>query len=445
MKLGGLKPRLEVPEAIPQLPDMSKQLFMILGACLLMMAMWIWVQGIGIPHQQAESATLGIPRGNLSDLYPRWLGARELLLHRRDPYGADITREIQMGYYGRELDPNRPNDPKDQQAFAYPVYVVLVLAPTVEWRFAVAQRVFLALFVLLTAASVIWWANALRWRLSTAAKLTWVVIILGSFPAIQGFKLQQLTLLVAAFFARSMCLVAGKRLVGAGILLALATIKPQLAVVPALWLSIWVLGNWRERQRLLWSFAASMAVLFIAGEMLLPGWIGEFRRASAAYYRYTGGGTSVLDILLTPVLGRVATVGMVCLCAVLLWRVRRSAEDTREFQWSLGLVMATTLVIIPMFAPYNQVLLIPAVMVIVRAIRELWEASRLSRFMVATVGLSVFWPWIAATVLGVAMLFLPAPTVWRFWAVPLYTTVAIPIVVPALLLVGKRSLSSEKA
>ena len=424
---------------------MSKQPFMILGAGLLMMAMWIWVQKIGIPHQQVESKTLGIPRGNLSDLYPRWLGARELVLHRRDPYGADVTAEIQIGYYGRELDPHHPNDPKDQQAFAYPVYVVLMLAPTIEWRFPVAQRVFLALFVLLTTASVVWWANALRWRLSTAAMLTWVVIILGSFPAIQGFKLQQLTLLVAAFLARAMCLVTSKRLVGAGILLALATIKPQLALVPALWLTIWVLGNWRERQRLLWSFAAAMAVLCIVAEILLPGWIGEFRRASAAYYRYTGGGTSVLDILLTPVLGRVATPGIVCVCAVALWRVRRSAEATPEFQWSLALVMATTLVIIPMFAPYNQVLLIPSLMVIVRAIRELWEASRLSRFMVAAVGLSVFWPWIAAALLGIAMLFLPKPTVWRFWAVPLYTTVVIPIVVPALLLVGRRSLSHEKA
>ncbi|MGD1006096.1 MAG: hypothetical protein ABR980_02565, partial [Ignavibacteriaceae bacterium] len=33
-----------------------------------------------------------------SDLYPRWLGSREALLHHRDPYGADVTREIQTGF-----------------------------------------------------------------------------------------------------------------------------------------------------------------------------------------------------------------------------------------------------------------------------------------------------------------------------------------------------------
>ena len=75
--------------------------------------MWIWVEAIAVPHQVAASVEYGSPRGNLSDLYPRWLGARELLLHHRDPYHADVTREIQIGYYGRPLDPNRPHDPKD--------------------------------------------------------------------------------------------------------------------------------------------------------------------------------------------------------------------------------------------------------------------------------------------------------------------------------------------
>jgi len=147
-------------------------------------AMWIWVQRIAIPHQQFESAARGIPRGNLSDLYPRWLGARELLVRSRDPYGSGITREIQTGYYGRPIDPERPNDPKDQQAFAYPVYIVFVLAPTVGLPFAVVQSIFLWLLVLLTAASVPLWLRALGWRLSAAWQLVLIILVTGCFPAI---------------------------------------------------------------------------------------------------------------------------------------------------------------------------------------------------------------------------------------------------------------------
>jgi hypothetical protein len=416
---------------------MAKQLYILMGAGLMAVAMWVWVQDIAIPHQQSESAALGIPRGNLSDLYPRWLGARELLLHRRNPYSAEMTREIQIGYYGRPIDSARPDDPKDQQAFAYPVYVVFLLAPTVEMPFPLVQRIFLWLLVMLTAGSVLWWMQALEWRVPLAVKLTWIVLALGCFPVIQGLKLQQLTLLVAALLAGTMRAIARRNFMWAGILLALTTIKPQLALLMVLWLCIWVAGNWRERQRLFWSFSASMAVLFLASEWLLPGWIGEFRAASAAYYQYTGGGRSVLDVLLSPIWGRGVSVIAVAMCMVLVWRTRRSAENTPDFRWSLCLVLATTLVVIPMFAPYNQLLLLPALMEIVRSLRLLWDRSPLSRFFVAVAGLAVLWPWIAAASLAVALLFLPATPVRSAWALPLYTSLAIPIMILATLLAGR--------
>ena len=104
--------------------------------------MWFYVQYVLVPYQRADAAAHGRPRGNLSDLYPRWLGARELLLHHRDPYSSVVTREIQAGYYGRPLDPARPEDPKDQQGFAYPVYVAFLLAPIITLPFSAVQSGF---------------------------------------------------------------------------------------------------------------------------------------------------------------------------------------------------------------------------------------------------------------------------------------------------------------
>ena len=71
----------------------------------------------------ADAATQPAAGKFVRSLSP-WLGARELLRHGRNPYSAEITREIQQGYYGRPIDPRLTalsNDPKDQQAFAYPV------------------------------------------------------------------------------------------------------------------------------------------------------------------------------------------------------------------------------------------------------------------------------------------------------------------------------------
>ena len=80
---------------------------------------WFYVNQILRAQQIVDAAEHSRPRGNLSDLYPRWLGTRELLRHGRNPYSAEITREIQEGYYGRPLDAGRPDDPRDQQGFAW--------------------------------------------------------------------------------------------------------------------------------------------------------------------------------------------------------------------------------------------------------------------------------------------------------------------------------------
>jgi hypothetical protein len=422
----------------------NSYIFIGIGACCMAVSMWLWVQNIAIPHQQAESAARGTPRGNLSDLYPRWLGARELLLGGRDPYAADITREIQSGYYGRPIDPSRPHDPKDQQAFAYPLYVVFVLAPTVRLPFPLVQRAFLGLLVLLTATSVLLWFGALGWRVSPGPRLLWIVLTLGSFPAIQGFKLQQLTLLVASLLAAAMSALAGGYLFLAGVLLAGASIKPQLVVLPIACLGIWTLGDLGKRQRLLWGFGLTMLLLIAASELLLPGWISEFRKASADYWRYTGGGRSVLDVELTPLWGRLVSALLVAVLLYWAWRLRR-AERTPEFRWLLALVMATTLAVIPMFAPYNQVLLVPSLMVIVRALGRLWPADRLSRFFVVLTAASVFWPWLMSMALAMALLFVPGPQVQKLWLAPLFTNFAIPTLTLGLLLVRGRILRSASS
>jgi hypothetical protein len=56
---------------------------------------------------------------------------------------------------------------------------------------------------------------------------------------------------------------------------------------------------------------------------------------------------------------------------------------------------------------------------------------------VAVAGLAVLWPWIAAASLAVALLFLPATPVRSAWALPLYTSLAIPIMILATLLAGR--------
>jgi hypothetical protein len=412
-------------------------IFPLILALLFAGSMWFYVKRVLVPYQKADAAVHGRPRGNLSDLYPRWLGARELLLHHRNPYSAEITREIQIGYYGRPLDPDRADDPRfdeprDQQGFAYPVHVVFLLAPTVGLPFPVVQAGFRWLLVILTLASVLLWLRVLRWRPSTTVTAILIVLAFGSYAVVQGIKLQQLTLVVSALLAGCGAALVVEYFSLAGFLLALATVKPQLALPIAGWLVLWALSDWRRRQIFFWSFALTTGIFLAASEYILPGWIGHFREAVAAYRQYTGGAGSLLDVLATPALGKILAGAAVIAVIFTGWRVRFAAHDSVAFSTMFALVLAVTLVIVPSFAPYNQILLLPAVFLIVASWKELWVRNRLTRMACVLAAAIVFWPWLACCGLMLASFFLPAASIQRAWAVPLYTSLGIPLVVLGL-------------
>lgn len=413
--------------------------FLFLVAVLAAASMWFYVQRILIPYERADAATNERPRGNLSDLYPRWLGARELLLHRRNPYSDEITLEIQKGYYGRELDAARPNDPKDQQAFAYPLYVVFLLAPLIALPFNAVQMFCYCLLLLLTAGSICLWLKTLRWSLSPLGIATAVALTLGSFPAVQGIKLQQLSLLVAGMLAGSAACVAGGFLFFGGALLALTTVKPQLAWVFVAWLLLWAVSDWRARRRLVYGFGAVMLLQLGGAEILLPGWWRMFSHALRQYHQYTQN-QSVLDQLVPwGFVGKLLALVAVLASALVLWKLRGVAADAIEFGRAAALVMALTVLIVPMYAPYNQVLLIPAILVLARDSTLLTSRSRAHRFGYVVGACTLAWQWIASLTLSVAYLFVSPAFALGRWKWPFYATFALPLVAFALVFIDVRN------
>ncbi len=395
--------------------------------------MWFYVQHVLIAYQQADAALNGRPRGNLSDLYPRWLGARELILHHRNPYSREITREIQTGYYGRPIDPTRPEDPKDQQGFVYPVYVVFLLAPIIKAPFPIVQECFRWTLAIVVALTVLFWLRALRWSPSLSSIGILILLTLSSFPVLQGIKLQQLTLLVSGLIAASMVLISYDHLLTAGPLLAIATIKPQLVLLIIVWLLLWALSNWQSRRALVWSFVVSMALLLLGAQWILPGWITEFQKALSAYRQYTGPSGSVLAVLMPAGWGSALTILILLGLAFTCWRVRGAPADNPLFVLTSSLVLTATVAAIPRTSPYNQILLLPGILFLVRYQHLWWRGNIVLRLVGIIAAISVFWPWLVALVLTIAGLLLPSATVQKAWAVPLWTSLAIPPLIAVLL------------
>jgi hypothetical protein len=410
-------------------------LWLVLVSILLAVGMWTYVDRVLIPHQISEAAAHDHPRGNLSDLYPRWIGARELLLHGRNPYGADVSREIQAGYYGRPLDPARAGDPKDEQGFAYPAYVILFLAPTIGLHFAIVQKCFFWILVILTCATIPVWLRILRWSVPLATQISLLALTLGSVPVMQGLKLQQISLLVAGVLAIAAALLIMDCPVAAGMLLAFCTIKPQLVIILLVWLAIWTLADWRGRYRWAVSFLLTMAVLFAASEWVLPHWIPRFLQAVREYQRYTSG-MSIMDALVGVPWSWAIELIVFSAAFGACWKERRQPANSFSFAFILCLVLTITILVIPSSSTYNQVLLIPALLLLIKERHRIWRRSQANRALFSLLAALILWPWISGIALATLSFILPLSAFNHVWAIPVWTVTPVPIALAAVMLVN---------
>ncbi|HEY4387583.1 MAG TPA: hypothetical protein VGN34_24260, partial [Ktedonobacteraceae bacterium] len=204
-------------------------------------------------------------------------------------------------------------------------------------------------------------------------------------------------------------------------------------------------SHWKFRRGLVLSFGFTMALLLIGAERILPGWIPEFRAALAAYRQYTGNSESIVSMFSSPGWGIALTILIVLGLGIACWRGRREVADTPLFALTSSLVLATTLVIIPTTALYNQVLLMPAIFLLVQRRRSFLTGHPALRLAAVTAALALFWPWLTAMPLACASLVLPAASVQKAWTLPLWTTFAIPPLIAVLLASLVVSRSSDAA
>jgi len=421
------------------------------AALLLGLAMGYYYYGLLLPlRRSAYHVTNGSP-GNWSDLYPRWLGAREVLLHRRNPYSPEMTREIQRGFYGHVLDPSNPKEPTDQEGFAYPLYVVFLLAPSIMIPFPAVRAFFSVVLVLLALASIFWWVRGMRLRLSVTSSLLAVIAVMSSYPVLDAIHLQQFTLLVAALMAAAIAALAGNRLMLAGVLLACATIKPQLVFVLALGLVLWSIADWCERKSFLAGFGLTLLLLIGSAELLLPGWLGLWRQAGKSYLAYVR--PSLLGSVLGPAAGVAAGSAAVLVTIVLFWRFRRHGPGSQPFNFLIVTALFSSTLVAPNAgsAKYNLALLVPACLWLFTFGMKMKTSSILGRFSWWLAANALLWQWLLAliVVIGVvafrhplqreATLFAAAPEILLFY----FPLLLLPFLLSALLHLNKHPVAAE--
>jgi MFS family permease len=367
-------------------------------------------------------------KAQMGDLYPRWVGTRELLLHGLNPYGPEVTREIQMAFYGHIVTQDY-REPRrrivDEQRFAYPVYVIFLMAPTIYFDFTKVHRWAPMVLGLLAALCVPMSLDFLRWRPPWAELLAITLFTVSSPQIAQGLEHQQLAILVGFLSVAAAWCVRRNYLATAGSLLACSTLKPQMAVFPLCFFFLWIIGHWRNRWKLFASFVATLAILIAAGEWILPGWIGFFLEGAAAYQKYFPT-TSVLRMALGDTIGQVLGGIIVLTFLLFAWRHRRARADSREFAHLFAAFLMGALLAFPLLTPFNQVMLILPVVFLLK------DWNLLSRFSRVVFIASVSWPWIISLVLLLVRPRLDSPN--QLPLLPSFLVLFFPILLPLLLM-----------
>jgi hypothetical protein len=112
------------------------------------------------------------------------------------------------------------------------------------------------------------------------------------------------------------------------------------------------------------------------------------------------------------------------------WRNRKIAGDSRQFAALLAAFFMGDLLVFPLFTPFNQVLLILPVIMLLQ------DWGTLRRFSKLVFVISIGWPWVVSTVL---LLFPPhVDSSSQLALLPFFLVPFMPLILPLLLMTRRR-------
>ncbi|HEX4485350.1 MAG TPA: glycosyltransferase 87 family protein [Terriglobales bacterium] len=318
-------------------------------------------------------------------------------------------------------------------ALVYPLYADLMLAPLALLSFP-AARIIASVFLpiaLVTGFGL--WLRFLQLRVHLSAALVLALFVLTSYPVLEGLYAQQLSLLVAMLLAATALAASRGQMLRAGIFLGLASVKPQLIILPAAALALWALWDLRRRKNLMLGFLGTVGSLCLAAEAVLPGWGAYWIDALDGYRQYNS--PPLTQFIFGTSAGTIVSVALVATLLVQSFRSRYANFSSSPFIESVSLSLAITVLVLPSsVAVYDHVLLFPAIFLLFSRRLEILSGGLPLRILGWVAAAVISWQWIGATGVVLASLVVPHDLKSTWILAPLRTAACVPFAVVSLLL-----------
>lgn len=285
-----------------------------------------------------------------ADLVPRWKGAELFWREGTSPYDDRVALESQNLIYGR---PARPGE--DEVRFAYPFYMIYIIAPLVPFEFHTAAAVFMELMLLGLLLALALLLDALRWLPPPPVTGLLVLFTVTDYFAIRGLLLGQPALIAYIAHMGALWAILRQRDGLAGVLLAVSTVKPQTSFLIVPLLLIWALRA--RRWRIAAGFAVAFGLLVGASFLAQPGWLFDWVDEVTAYAGYTGSypGPALRAIMrafdVVPQAAQDAAYWLLAAGSIVgllvFWQRRLLRDGEQEFLWGYALTMLVTVFVTP--------------------------------------------------------------------------------------------------
>jgi hypothetical protein len=317
---------------------------------------------------------------------PLWIGTRLSILEGQSPYSEETLAASQSLMRREGLDVGET----DPGWFLYPFFSILLFTPTALIPdFNLASAVWMTLLAGSLVAIAFTSLELTRWRPSRIVLGAYLLFFIGGYYAIRPVYLGNPSVLAALFIVLAFLLIQRERDIAAGILLGLATLKPQVVIL--LWCFVLLWGVSRRRLALVSSLILTPLGLAVISSRIQPGWLKANLTLMAKYIMQSGpynfggifeiwwgdNGDSIAWIF---------TLGLSILLITEWWRAL--GKDLRWFLWTSGLTLVITNMIGFPTATSNHIVLIPILTLVISILDQ--RSVGFGRYFIIFVMLAVF-------------------------------------------------------
>lgn len=308
------------------------------------------------------------PGGN--DFLVHWVGTQSFIKEGTSPYSETVALRIQNLVYGRPAIQG-----EHELRVAYPFYSIFLFLPfSLIEDFSLARALWMTLLEFAIIFSTIIMIKIVNWKPNFLFTFLIIVFSLFWYHSLRSIINGNAVIIILFLVVMILYAILNKQDELAGILLAFATIKPQVVLAFIVFILLWAILN--RRSKLLFWFMGTLIGLIVLGLFLNPSWPLEFISEILRYPDYNPPGTPASALFaLLPGIGRQLGLLLSVACGFTLlveWYFGRKSHHIK-FLWVAALTLVLGQWVNIQTDPGNFIIMFPAIIIILRMIDKRWD------------------------------------------------------------------------